>query len=97
MAAALETVRAAFEETVHAAEGSRAMNQAAGQLSDHVMQAIAAISEQVRRGSGLGREAVARANASRATIDALARAADQIGDIVTVINDIASQHQFAGA
>jgi methyl-accepting chemotaxis protein len=34
---------------------------------------------------------VARANASRATIDALSRAADQIGDIVTVINDIASQ------
>ena len=91
MAAALEIVRAAFDETVHAAEGSRAMNQAAGQLSDHVMQAIAAISEQVRRGSGLGREAVARANASRATIDALARAADQIGDIVTVINDIASR------
>ena len=91
MVAALETVRAAFDETVHAAEGSHAMNQAAGQLSDHVIQAIAAISEQVRRGSGLGREAVARANASRATIDALARAANQIGDIVTVINDIASR------
>ena len=56
-----------------------------------MIQAITEISEQVRRGSGLGREAVARANASRATIDALARAADQIGDIVTVISDIASQ------
>jgi methyl-accepting chemotaxis protein len=67
------------------------MNQAAGQLSDQVIQAITEISEQVRRGSGLGREAVARANASRATIDALARAAEQIGDIVTVINDIASR------
>jgi methyl-accepting chemotaxis protein len=91
MLAALETVRAAFDETVHAAEGSHAMNQAAGQLSDHVIRAITEISEQVRRGSGLGREAVARANASRATIDALARAANQIGDIVTVINNIASQ------
>jgi ABC-type transporter Mla subunit MlaD len=39
----------------------------------------------------LGREAVARANASRATIDALTRAANQIGDIVTVITEIASQ------
>jgi len=67
------------------------MNQAAGQLSDQVIRAITEISEQVRRGSGLGREAVVRANASRATIDALARAANQIGDIVTVINDIASQ------
>ena len=91
MLAALEAVRAAFDETARAAEGSRAMNQAAGQLSDQVMQAIAEISEQVRRGSGLGREAVVRANASRATIDALAKAANQIGDIVTVINQIAAQ------
>ena len=91
MLAALESVRAAFDETVHAAEGSHAMNQAAGQLSDQVIRAITEISEQVRRGSGLGREAVARANASRATIDALTRAANQIGDIVTVINGIASQ------
>src|ERR1035441_9862984 len=91
MLAALETVRTAFDETVRAAEGSHAMNQAAGQLSDQVIRAITEISEQVRRGSGLGREAVVRANASRATIDALARAANQIGNIVTVINDIASQ------
>ena len=91
MSAALETVRAAFDETVRAAEGSHAMNLAAGQLSGQVIEAIAEISEKVRLGSGLGREAVARANASRATIDALAKAADQIGDIVTVINNIAAQ------
>jgi methyl-accepting chemotaxis protein len=91
MLAALEAVRAAFDETASAAEGSREMNQAAGQLSDQVMQAIADISAQIRLGSGLGREAVTRANASRATIDALAKAADQIGDIVTVINQIAAQ------
>src|SRR5512135_2923782 len=91
MLAALEAVRAAFDETSRAAEGSRTMNEAAELLSDQVMQAIADISEQVRRGSGLGREAVARANSSRATIDALAKAADQIGDIVGVINEIAEQ------
>ena len=91
MLAALETVRAAFDETVRAAKGSHAMNQAAGQLSEQVIRAMTEISEQVRRGSGLGREAVVRANASRATIDALARAANQIGDIVSVINNIASQ------
>ncbi len=91
MLAALEEVRAAFDETANAAEGSRAMNLAAGQLSDQVMQAIAEISEQVGRGSSLGREAVTRANASRATIDALTKAADQIGDIVSVIDQIAAQ------
>jgi methyl-accepting chemotaxis protein len=91
MVTALESVRAAFDETVRAAEGSRAMNQAAGQLSDQVIRAIAEITEQVRRGSGLGREAVMRADASRATIDALAKATNQIGDIVTVIKNIAAQ------
>jgi methyl-accepting chemotaxis protein len=89
--AALEAVRAAFDETASAAESSRAMNQAAGQLSDQVMHAIAEISDQVQRGSRLGREAVTRANASRATIDALAKSANQIGDIVSVIDQIAAQ------
>ena len=91
MTAALEAVRAAFDETARAAEGSRATTEAASLLSDHVIRAVMEISEQMRRGSGLGREAVERANASRSTIDALTKAADQIGDIVTVINQIAEQ------
>ena len=91
MLAALDGVRTAFEDTARAAEGSRTMNQAAGQLSAQVIQAINAMSEQVRRGGGLGSEAVARANTSRAAIDALAKATDQIGDIVTVIKNIAAQ------
>ncbi len=91
MMAALEAVRAASDETARAAEGSRAMNEAAGNLSAQVIRAVAEISEQVQRGSGLGREAVARADVSRITIDALAKAADQIGDIVTVIKQIAAQ------
>jgi methyl-accepting chemotaxis protein len=91
MLAVLDNVRTAFEETTRAAEGSRTMNQAAGQLSDQVVQAINDMSEQVRRGGGLGREAVVRANTSRAAIDALAKATDQIGDIVTVIKNIAAQ------
>ncbi len=91
MMTALEAVRAAFDETARAAEGSRTMNEAAGHLSDQVIRAVADISEQMQRGSGLGREAVARADVSRITIDALAKAADQIGDIVTVIKQIAAQ------
>ena len=91
MLAALEAVQLAFEETARAADGSRAMDTAAGQLSDQMIRAIAEISEQVRRGSLLGQDAVARAGASRGTIDALAKAADQIDDIVTVISAIATQ------
>ena len=91
MLTALEAVRAAFDEATRAAEGSRAIGQAAGQLSDQMMRAIADMAEQVRRGGGLGREAVARANGSRATIDALNKAVGQIGDIVTVIEQVAAQ------
>jgi len=91
MTAALQTVRAAFDETARAAAGSHAMTEAACQLSDQVTDAVVEISEQMRRGSGLGREAVQRANASRATIAALTKAAEEIGEIVTVINDIAGQ------
>ena len=91
MMVSLEAIRAAFDETARAAEGSRAMTDAARLLSDQVILAVVEISEQMRRGSGLGREAVERANASRATIGVLTKAADQIGDIVTVINQIAEQ------
>jgi len=91
MLVVLEAVWAAFADTSIAAESSRATNLAASELSNQVMQAIADISEQVRRGSGLGRETVERADVSRKTIDALAKAAEQIGDIVTVINQIAAQ------
>jgi methyl-accepting chemotaxis protein len=91
MTASLEAVHAAFEETAVAAEGSSAMTEAARSMAEQVIHAVTEISEQMRRGSGLGREAVQRAQASRATIDALARAADQIGDIVSVINEIAEQ------
>jgi methyl-accepting chemotaxis protein len=91
MMSALDAMRTAFDETARAAEGSRVMNEAAGQLSDQMIRAVAEIAEQMHRSSGLGREAVARANASRTTIDALTKAADQIGDIVTVINHIAAQ------
>jgi len=91
MLAAIESVRAAFGETITAAGDSQKLNQAAGQLSGQLMQAIAEISEQVARGSGLAYEAVSRSNASRATIDALSKAAEQIGDIVSEIDRIAAQ------
>jgi methyl-accepting chemotaxis protein len=55
------------------------------------MHAITEISELMRRGGDVGRDAVARANAARVTIDALTKAANQIGDIVSVINQIAAQ------
>jgi len=91
MTVAIEAMRTAFDETVRAAEGSSATTEAARTMAEQVTRAVAEISEQMRVGNRLGHEAVQRAGASRATIAALAKAADQIGDIVSVINQIAEQ------
>jgi methyl-accepting chemotaxis protein len=87
----LETVRSASEQAAGAAEHSRTINDQAGRCSQQVVAAIAAIAEQVGRGSLAGREAVERARQAREIIDALTAAADDIGEIVGVINDIAAQ------
>ncbi|HET7847848.1 MAG TPA: methyl-accepting chemotaxis protein [Pseudolabrys sp.] len=89
--ASMKTVRDAFEEAVRAAQGAQSVNEAAAALSDQMTNVIAQISDQARRGHAVGRQAVARASASRGTIDALASAAERIGDIVTAINGIAAQ------
>ena len=91
MRTALETMRVASDETARAAESSRAMNHAAARFSEQIVAAIAAIDQQVGRGSTASREAVQRAGNSREIINALANAADDIGEIVGVINSIADQ------
>ena len=61
MRTALETVRAASEETACAAESSRAINQDATKFSEQIVAAITAIDQQVGRGSIASRDAVLRA------------------------------------
>ena len=87
----LESVRAASDETARAAESSRTMNHEATRFSEQIIVAIAAIAEQVGRGSVASRDAVSRADHSREIINALAAAADDIGEIVEVISSIADQ------
>jgi methyl-accepting chemotaxis protein len=91
IASALETVRIAFDEAMQAAQGARSVNEAAAALSDQMMGVISEISDQAQRGHAIGKQAVARASASRGTIDALANSAEAIGDIVTAIKGIAAQ------
>jgi len=91
MSDALAAMRAMFDANVRAAEGSSATTEAARVMAEQVISAVTDVLEQMRIGSGLGRDAVERANASRATIDALAKAAEQIGDVVSVIQEIAEQ------
>ena len=91
MRTALEMVRTASDDTARAAESSRAMNNEATRFSEQVIAAIGSIAEQVERGSAASRDAVQRAAGSRDIINALAAAADDIGEIVGVINAVAAQ------
>ncbi len=91
MRTVLETVRDASDETARAAESSRSMNDQATEFSEQIIAAIGAIAEQVQRGSVVSKDAVQRATNSREIIKALAAAADDIGEIVEVINSIAAQ------
>jgi methyl-accepting chemotaxis protein len=91
MRSALDAVRTASDETAHAAKSSLDLNNRATYLSEQVIVAIGEIAEQVSQGSATGRDAVARAIAARRTIDALAKSADDIGEIVGVISAIAEQ------
>jgi aerotaxis receptor len=91
MRAALDTVRTASDETARAAESSRSMNAQATQFSEQIIAAIAEIADQVERGSAMSREAVERAAHSRDIMNALTSAADDIGEIVSVIDTIANQ------
>ena len=91
MRTALETVQAAADESAHAAESSRSMNHQATRYSEQIVVAIAAIAEQVGRGSVASRDAVTRAGHAQEIINALAAAADDIGEIVGVINSVADQ------
>jgi methyl-accepting chemotaxis protein len=91
MRAALEMVRDASDDTAHAAKSSRAMNDEATRFSEQIIVAIGAIAEQVGRGSVASRDAVQRAHSAREIINALASAADDIGEIVGVINSISDQ------
>ena len=91
MRTALEMVRSASDQTAIAAQGSRANNVQATQYFEQITTAIGEIAEQVEHGSSVGRDAVTRATHSRDSINALATAADDIGEIVGVINAIAEQ------
>jgi aerotaxis receptor len=91
MSATLEAIRSASSETAHAAAESQSANAQVSEASREVITAIDEISQQVGRGTTVGREAVQRAQASRETFDALAKAADEIGAIVGVITSIAEQ------
>ena len=84
----VETVSA---EAVRKADVSRGLSGNVATLSAEVGGVIETISRSIDEGASLNRTAVERARQSRETVDALARAADDIGAIVGVISQISEQ------
>lgn len=91
MRGVIKNAHASSSEVAQIAESTREMNSQATVISEQVADAIGEIAEQVNRGSSLTSEAVEKAEQSKQTIDNLARAAKDIGEIVSVITSIAEQ------
>jgi len=89
--ALLDGAHTIFAEAAHTAETARVTHGTIDQFSSEMTAAIAEIAAQLRYGAEMGSAAVSRANASRGAINALARAAEDIGAIVGVIQTIAEQ------
>jgi methyl-accepting chemotaxis protein len=105
LAASAETMRRAAEamaqgaDSVHA-EATRTAEEA-GQSSrdltavaaavEQLTGSVAEIARQLTEASGVAHEAVARADASHATMQSLSEATVRIGDVVRLISDIAGQ------
>jgi len=87
----LDSAHAIFADAAQTAETARVTHGTIDQFSSEMTAAITEIAAQLRFGTEMGDAAVSRANASRGAINALARAAEDIGAIVGVIQTIAEQ------
>ena len=78
--------------TVAAATSQTATNvHAVAAASDELSSSIGEITRQVEESSKIARDAVTVVEATNGTVESLASAAQRIGDVVKLINDIASQ------
>ena len=74
-----------------AAEQASASVQTVAAASEEMSASIGEIARQVTKSSGIAGQAVREADETRATIGTLDQAAQKIGEVVRLINDIASQ------
>ncbi|MFZ4808831.1 MAG: methyl-accepting chemotaxis protein [Hyphomicrobiaceae bacterium] len=91
MRTALGKVREASDSAAIAADSSKAANREATHLSGQIADAIGEIGTQVQRGADLAKAAVQRAGSSKPTIEALVRAAQEIGQMASVIHQVAGR------
>jgi methyl-accepting chemotaxis protein len=96
--ATAQSMAATAEETSRQSTAVSAASEQAGQSINTVAAAteqlavsVQEISQQTNRATEMISDAVVRANATNEQVRGLATAASKIGDVVTIINDIASQ------
>ena len=78
-------------EAVAAAEQASASVQTVAAASEEMSSSISEIARQVTKSSEIAAQAVREADQTRTTIGSLDEAAQKIGEVVRLINDIASQ------
>jgi methyl-accepting chemotaxis protein len=88
---ALNRVQEASVSACDMARGVLEQNAEASSLSHQMALAVAEIADHVTRGSELAEQTVSQAQASKAVVDSLAVAAQDIGQIVSAITAIAEQ------
>ena len=91
MAIAAETARTETGAVANAIEHSSGSVQTAASASEQLSASIHEISRQVERSVELGAAAVDDARKTDTTVQGLAQASQKIGEVVKMINDIASQ------
>ncbi|WP_431860870.1 methyl-accepting chemotaxis protein, partial [Azospirillum sp.] len=74
-----------------AADGAARSVQAASAAAEQLTRSIRAIAESVNQSVTISGQAIERARASRETVEALATSAAKIGEITSLIQDIAGQ------
>jgi len=74
-----------------AAEEASTNVQTVASATEELSVSISEISAQVRNASDISQKAVSEANRSNQMVEDLAQAADRIGEVVTLITDIANQ------
>jgi methyl-accepting chemotaxis protein len=84
---------ASHQATAVAAAATQATTnvQAVASATEELSVSIGEIGQQVGRSAQIARQAVAEARRTDATVDGLAKAAQKIGEVVELIQDIASQ------
>ena len=91
MASASEQTRNRVADTAEGAQQNSSNLSAVAAATEEMTASVTEISRQVAEAARAAQDAVERAHATGATVRGLAESADQIGDVVRLITDIAGQ------